>query len=119
METRRSQRGDKVTEIGGGETRGEGERQEEIKKGETQTERKRGEAERLEATDHKQGFDENLEGVFSCFPPQTPGPAKSPFLPPPAQFPAAKEVREKEREQEREKHAETPPPCSICRGGSS
>lgn len=41
METRRSQRGDKVTEIGGGETRGEGERQEEIKKGETQTERER------------------------------------------------------------------------------
>lgn len=41
METRRSQKGDKVTEIGGGETQGEGERQEEIKKGETQTQRKR------------------------------------------------------------------------------
>lgn len=69
---------------------GESERQEEIKKGGNPGREK----ERLEATNHKQGFDENLEGVFSCFPPQTPRPAKSPFLPPPAQFPAAKEVRE-------------------------
>ena len=84
----------------------------------------------MEAANHKQEFDENLEGVFSCFPPQTPRPAKSPFLPPPAQFPAAKEVREKEREKERHTRArththththspqipETPPPPSL-RGG--
>ena len=33
METQRYQKGDEVTEIGGGETWGENERQEEIKKG--------------------------------------------------------------------------------------
>ena len=44
----------------------------------------------LEATNHKQEFDENLEGVFCLGPPQTPRLAKSPFLPPPARFPAAK-----------------------------
>ena len=99
----RSKEGDKVTEMGEGEIRGESERQEEIKReGETQTERKR-----LEAANHKQGFDENLEGVFSCFPPQTPRPAKSPFLPPPAQFPAAKEVRKGERGREKHTHTHT------------
>ena len=90
-----------MTEMGEGEIRGESERQEEIKRGGNPD----GEKERLEAANHKQGFDENLEGVFSCFPPQTPRPAKSPFLPPPAQFPAAKEVRKGERGREKETHA--------------
>lgn len=69
-----------VTEMGERE-----ERQEEIKKGGNPAGERE---ERLEATNHRQGFDEDLEGVFCLFPPQSLGPAKSPFLPPPSPVPS-------------------------------